>query len=147
MGPLKIDSLGSKRFRLVSEQWKTEERDSRFWPLSFHFSRGNACYAENRVCMCFSQACGRISKSESTLTLAQNGNCVSLLYLIWFHGQVGSIQRTALKMPLWNPGGGTWVFWGCVCAARDSKLAARLKKVPLKLIPRSRNGTIFYTSF
>ena len=55
--------------------------------------------------MSFSQTCGRISKSESTLTLAQNGNCVSLLYLIWFHGQVGSIQRTALKMPLWNPGG------------------------------------------
>ena len=25
-------SLGSKRFRLVSEQRKTEERDSRFWP-------------------------------------------------------------------------------------------------------------------
>ena len=25
-------SLRSKRFRLVSEQKKTEERDSRFWP-------------------------------------------------------------------------------------------------------------------
>ena len=25
-------SLRSKRFRLVSEQRKTEERDSRFWP-------------------------------------------------------------------------------------------------------------------
>ena len=25
-------SLRSKRFRLVSEQGKTEERDSRFWP-------------------------------------------------------------------------------------------------------------------
>ena len=27
-----LDSLRSKRFRLVSEQRKTEERDSRFWP-------------------------------------------------------------------------------------------------------------------
>ena len=26
------DSLRSKRFRLVSEQRKTEEQDSRFWP-------------------------------------------------------------------------------------------------------------------
>ena len=51
MGPLKIDSLGSKRFRLVSEQKKTEERDSRFWPLSFHFSRGNACYADQARCV------------------------------------------------------------------------------------------------
>ena len=27
-----------------------------------------------------------------------------------------------------NPGGGTWVFFGWVCAARDSKLASRSKK-------------------
>ena len=27
-----------------------------------------------------------------------------------------------------NPGGGTWVFFGWVCAARDSKLAPRSKK-------------------
>ena len=27
-----------------------------------------------------------------------------------------------------EPGGGTWVFFGCVCAARDSKLAPRSKK-------------------
>jgi len=37
-------SLRSKRFRLVSEQRKTEERDSRFWPRekwnNSHFSRG-----------------------------------------------------------------------------------------------------------
>ena len=33
-------------------------------------------------------------------------------------------------------GGGTWVFFGWVCAARDSKLA-----------PRSRNGPIVYTPF
>ena len=35
--------------------------------------------------------------------------------------------------------GGIWVFFGWVCAARDSKLASRSKKkFPLKLIPRSR---------
>ena len=38
------DSLRSKRFRLVSEQRNTEERDSRFWPREKwnkrHFSRG-----------------------------------------------------------------------------------------------------------
>ena len=46
-------------------------------------------------------------------------------------------------------GGGTWVFFGLVCAARDSKLAPRSqkKKILLKLIPRSRNGPIFYTPF
>ena len=65
-------------------------------------------------------------------------------------------------------GGGTWVFFGCVCAARDSKLAPRSKKISpetdipfkkwanflyavlelaLKLIPCSRNGPIFYTPF
>ena len=46
-------------------------------------------------------------------------------------------------------GGGTWVFFGWVCAARDSKLTPRSKKkFPLKqpktVIPRSRNGPIFY---
>ena len=28
-----------------------------------------------------------------------------------------------------TPGGGTWVFFGWVCAARDSKLAPRSKKI------------------
>ena len=67
-----------------------------------------------------------------------------------------------------DPGGGTWVFLGWVCAAWDSKLALRSKKISpiidtpiekwakflypvlefaLKLIPRSRNGPIFYTPF
>ena len=66
------------------------------------------------------------------------------------------------------PGGGTWVFFGWVCAARDSKMAPRSKKISpkidtpfqkwasflylalefaLKLTPRSRNGPIFYTPF
>ena len=66
-------------------------------------------------------------------------------------------------------GGGTWVFFGLVCAARDSKLAPRSQKknspkidtpflkwanflypvleFAVKLIPRSRNGPIFYTPF
>ena len=65
-------------------------------------------------------------------------------------------------------GGGTWVFFGWICAARDSKLAPRSKKVSpktdtrsrkwanflhpvlefaLKQIPRSRNGPIFYSPF
>ena len=56
-----------------------------------------------------------------------------------------------------SPGGGgvTWVFFGWVCSARDSKLAPRSKKnfpsnwypvleFALKLIPRSRNGPIFF---
>ena len=38
-------------------------------------------------------------------------------------------------------GGGTWVFFGWVCAAQDSKLAPRSKNnFPLELMPRSRNG-------
>ena len=46
------------------------------------------------------------------------------------------------------PGGGTWVFFGWVGAARDSKLAPRSKKkIPLKLIPRSGNGPFFYSPF
>ena len=49
-------------------------------------------------------------------------------------------------VPEWE--GVTWVFFGRVCAARDSKLAPRSrKKFPLKLTPRSRNGPIFYTPF
>ena len=40
-------------------------------------------------------------------------------------------------------GGGTWVFFGWVRAARDSKLAPRSKKKNLKVMPRSRNGPIF----
>ena len=46
-------------------------------------------------------------------------------------------------------GGGTWIFFGWVCAARDSKLAPRSKKISPKIdiqflevgqffIPRSR---------
>ena len=30
-------------------------------------------------------------------------------------------------------GGGTWVFFGWVCAARDSKLAPRFKKMSPKM--------------
>ena len=45
-------------------------------------------------------------------------------------------------------GGGDWVFFGWVYAARASKLAPRSKKkIPLKLIPRSWNRPIFYTPF
>ena len=45
-------------------------------------------------------------------------------------------------------GEGTWVFFGCICAAQNSKLAPRFKKnFPLKLIPRSGNEPIFYTPF
>ena len=32
------------------------------------------------------------------------------------------------KFPIQTPGGGTWVFFEWVCAARDSKLAPRSKK-------------------
>ena len=42
-----FSSLRSKRFRAVSEQRRTEERDSRFWPREkwnkSHFSRGLCC--------------------------------------------------------------------------------------------------------
>ena len=40
-------SLRSKRFRAVSEQRKTEERDSRFLARKQH---GNACYAGHVLC-------------------------------------------------------------------------------------------------
>ena len=46
-----------------------------------------------------------------------------------------------------EPGGALGFFVGGVCAARDSKLAPRSKKLLLKLIPRSRNGPIFHTPF
>ena len=32
-----------------------------------------------------------------------------------------------------TPAGGTWVFFGWVCAARDSKLAPRSKKISPKI--------------
>ena len=56
-------------------------------------------------------------------------------------GKPGSARRVL------DTGGGTWVFFGLVCVARDSKLAPRSKTIPLKLIPRSRNGAVFYTPF
>ena len=37
------------------------------------------------------------------------------------------------RRPRKHPGGGTWVFWGWVCAARDSKLATRSKKISPKI--------------
>ena len=58
---------------------------------------------------------------------------------------LGQGKARAAKHP---GGGGTWVFYGWVCAARDSELAPRSKKkFLLKLIPLSRNGPIFYTPF
>ena len=42
-------------------------------------------------------------------------------------------------------GGGTWVFFGCVCAARDSKLAARSKKISPKTdIPFEKWANFLY---
>ena len=81
-----------------------------------------------------------------------------------------------MKLTMWrvvvvlNPGGGghQGIFWVGICAARDSKLPPRSKtnspkidtpfqkwanflypvlEFALKLIPRSRNGPIFYTPF
>ena len=61
--------------------------------------------------------------------------------ILWWRYSVEELGRS-------RRGGGTWVFFGCICAARDSKLVPRLKKkFPLKLIPRSGNGPIFYTLF
>ena len=60
--------------------------------------------------------------------------------ILWWRYSVEELGR--------SPGGGTWVFLGCICAARDSKLAPCFKKnFPLKLIPRSGNVPIFYTPF
>ena len=57
-------------------------------------------------------------------------------------------NKCPLKILPQSPGGGTWVFFGWVCASQDSKLAPRSKKeFPLKLIPSSRNGPTFYTPF
>ena len=63
-----------------------------------------------------------------------------------------------LKIVGATPGGGTWVFFGWVCAARDSKLAPRSKKISPKIdcpvlemgqffIPRSRIRTKTDTPF
>ena len=44
-----------------------------------------------------------------------------------------------LVLQIWRPpgggGGSTWVFFGLVCAARDSKLAPRSKKIFPKIDP------------
>ena len=61
--------------------------------------------------------------------------------ILWWRYSVEELGRSP-------GGGGTWVFFGCICAARDSKLAPCFKKhFPLKLIPRSGNVPIFYTPF
>ena len=63
-------------------------------------------------------------------------------------GDDSFLWRSRKKLQPPGGGRGTWVFFGWVCAARDSKLAPRSKKkFPLKLIPRSRNGPMFYTPF
>ena len=59
--------------------------------------------------------------------------------IMWFASDY--IREDNGKLP--GGGGGTWVFFGWVCAAWDSKLAPRFKKKKLKLIARSRNGPIF----
>ena len=38
------------------------------------------------------------------------------------------VRRYIIRRPTAPGGGGTWVFFGWVCAARDSKLAPRSKK-------------------
>ena len=43
------------------------------------------------------------------------------------------ILRSLVSILGTNPGGGTWVFFGWVCAARDSKLAPRSKKISPKI--------------
>ena len=53
--------------------------------------------------------------------------------------QIGPTSHSFSEANPGGGGGGTWVFFGWVFAARDSKLAPRSKKkIPLKLIPRSR---------
>ena len=59
-----------------------------------------------------------------------------------------------MKLTMWrvvvvlNPGGGTRVFFGWVYVPPGTpNCHPVLKKIPLKLIPRSRNGPIFYTQF
>ena len=48
-----------------------------------------------------------------------------------------------LTLP-WRPGEGTWVFFGWVCAARDSKLIPRSKKnFPLNWYPALKMGQFF----
>ena len=39
-----------------------------------------------------------------------------------------TLRKCMVPSPSRSPGGGTWVFFGWVCAARDSKLAPRSKK-------------------
>ena len=75
-------------------------------------------------------------------------NSASVFHL-WLFEAFSRFQNGSILLV--SPGGGggdTWVFFRWVCAARDSKLAPRSKKkIPLKLILRSRNGPIFYTPF
>ena len=83
----------------------------------------------------------------------------AVIYHYWQSGKDHNLHRQpSLQAPRGGGRGSTWVFFGWVCAARDSKLAPRSKKkIPLKLIPRSRvrpkliprsrNGPIFYTLF
>ena len=53
-------------------------------------------------------------------------------------------ESTVTYGPGVGGGGSTWVFFGWVCAAQDSKLAPHSKKNSLKI---DRNGPIFYTPF
>ena len=108
--------------------------------------------------------------SPSNLTFKQNSLhfffalfilCMDILFNSKRHGNSFMQNSVALHyfkirlsgaICLLTSGGGggvgvTWVFFGWVCAAWNSKLAPRFKKFPPKLIRRSRNGPIFYAPF
>ena len=51
-----------------------------------------------------------------------------MLRSLYRHFYCVELEKGGLGMRLIPPGGGTWVFFGWVCAARDSKLAPRSGK-------------------
>ena len=51
------------------------------------------------------------------------------LYFVFVHKIIFGVTRYRSQyMVKMDPGGGTWVFFAWVCAARDSKLAPRSKE-------------------
>ena len=79
---------------------------------------------------------------DNQVVISQVGNEISTLKI---NTRVNVFRTTSIAIS--SGGGGTWVFLGGYVPPGTPYWHPVLKKFPLKLIPRSRNGPIFYTPF
>ena len=146
-----IKSLWANHYNLGQNKWKTsippppqikDEKMARFCPSrGFILDLGGWGFA---VPFSFVQDCRSVDLKLRKNKYFLNRFCSFFLTILrGFLYQVNGTSVNRSPSPRGGGGGHLGIF-GWVCVARDSKLAPRSKKkIPLKLIPRSRNGPIF----